>query len=173
MSERLTSIRVLARGSDGLVERCFLVADKCEDQCPPLFRAGLQQEEDGRHHRHDARLVVERPASVEKAALFDQLVWIALPVLGPRIDNVHVGRKKNRFRILVGARHAHEHADSFAVRKLGDVLSRSACVPKHGFEISDHGRHLTLADRSPEGDDLLEHLPGLHVLRALLRHRRA
>ena len=158
--------RDLASGAVRLVERRLLVADEGEDQCPA--RLGLLQPQDGRHQGGDAGLVVDRAASVEIAAFFDQLVRIALPVLRPCIDDVHVGREEDRLRIPVGARDANEHADGFPVRKLGDVLGRNASVPEHGFEVADHGRHLALALRCPEGDDLLVDLSGLRVVRTLL-----
>ena len=158
--------------SIGLVEARFFIADKSENEGPIRLHAVLLQPEDGRHKRDDACLIVERSAAIEIAVFFDQFVRVALPVLGPRVDHVHVGRKQDRLRRGVGARDAHQHGGGLTLRQLGDVAGCNAAITQDAFKVIGHSRHLALALRRPELDDFRENLPSLHLVRTLLRERR-
>jgi hypothetical protein len=142
--------------------RGLLVAGEQDDDVavrPEALR--LEAEERGRD-RDYSELVVDRAAAVEIAVFLDELEGIALPILPPRLDHVHMGEDQDR----LAARRARggpadDHGLGAAMIEDADVVDprRFVLAAKVGDELA----HLPASGDRGDLDGALVHLPALGV----------
>ena len=148
----------------------FLVAREDQHKIARWLPAFCLEAQEGGCQIGNAIFVVGGSAAKEKALFLDQRERRPDPVLGQRVDHIHMAEQNDRLggAARFGAIGDHQSLGFLAlaiiVGDLDIIIAESGCFePVH--QIGDHRRHLLLPARGAKGDDIAVDVAGQLLVR--------